>query len=148
MIHLSKSRWMWRNTFATKKSLSNKIADDPARHEMMCIKASCSLLLKCLPIEDNQWNLTDYGSDIPSTDRVPCYHPNTIHSCWFVIGRQVELYPLCVAWLCLVWEAVSHSPLTAMHCFNAPGDFPWLPAQGLLHSSVVPLISRGMKLAK
>lgn len=57
-----------------------------------------------------------------------------------------ESYIHCVAYMCSV--RVSHSPLTAVQCFYASGDYPWLPAQGLLNRWLVPLISRGIKLAK
>lgn len=45
-----------------------------------------------------------------------------------------------------MWEAVSHCPLAALHCFNISGDFPWLPAQELLHSSIVSLLSKVSKV--
>lgn len=54
------------------------MADDPARHEIMCIQASCSLLLKCLPVENSETPLT--MQIVSQALRVLYYHSNTIHS--------------------------------------------------------------------
>lgn len=72
--------------FCYQAITENKIADDLVlRHEIMYMQASCYLILKRIPVEDNQWDLTYSGNYIPGSDRALYYRFNAIHSKWFII---------------------------------------------------------------